>query len=172
MSFIRQNLNKFIAIITLPLVVSTLGCGTQAVISTRYNPHIEGTITGSSQQSMHVEKEKGNTTEVPHADVVDIDHPGNVAATIGGVVAAYGVANIAIGASNCDRQGAAYCVGVFTPAIIGGSLLIYGLSVWGGSKAASTKPDANATVGRVFVTPAASFKKNNEFVGANVAVAF
>ena len=151
-----------------PLVT---GCGTTATISRAHMRPLEAKIVGSDDKSLQVEiAGTSETMSIARSDITDIDHPGNVAAVIGGIVTGYGIANIAIGAPNCDRGGAAYCMGVFLPAAIGAPIFAWGLTNWLTSKGA-IKPKSNA--GPDFaIVPTASFDKKNEFIGVSASARF
>lgn len=162
-----MNPKNFSAVMILSMAATTMGCGTMATVSTRSGHTAEAEIVSSDEENIHVQYgNRGGRDTIPRASVTDIDHPGNVAATIGTLVTAYGVANIAVGAPECDRQGPAYCTGVFLPAAIGLPIMAWGFYTYFSSvSAASSGP-------RVAVLPTASFQKKNESFGANVVVSF
>jgi hypothetical protein len=157
-------------LICLPLAALAMGCSTSATISLRSAPQVEGKIVSADTESVYVKTEQG-TQPVDRSQITDIDHPGNVAGTIGAVVTAYGVVNAVIGAPNCEKGGAAYCIGVFTPAAIGLPLMIWGFTTWSLSKDAAD-PKATKDGPRVSVLPAASLEKKNAFVGGSVSVTY
>jgi hypothetical protein len=107
-----------------------MGCSTTATISRRNDVPIEAEIAGGSRQSIFIVDDTGRRYEVPRETITDVDYPGNVHAGIGGGILGYGIVNIALGVSECDSLGAAYCAGVFTPAIVGALLLAWGLVVY------------------------------------------
>jgi hypothetical protein len=162
--------NSMLLLCAAPFAALTMGCGTAAIISRPMEPTVEGTIVSAEDDMLQVATPAGNHS-IPLRNVTDIDHPGNVAATIGTLVTAYGVANIAIGAEDCDRGGPAYCFGVFLPAAIGLPIMIWGFTTWGKSKSASSPQSQHKDVS-FSVVPAASLQKNNTFVGANATVTF
>lgn len=109
-------------------------CGNTARITLDDGTAVEGKIVGSNVVSIMVEEEGGGALQaVRRSSVTDIDHPGNGALTVGLILAVYGAANIALGAPRCEKEGAAFCVGVFTPAVLGLGLTGYGGSVYAGS---------------------------------------
>jgi hypothetical protein len=111
-------MNRIVLARLLALSVSlSLGCGTSATIQLRNGRVLESSIVEGDERSLTVEN-NGETTTIERSAIRDIDHPGNVALTIGAILAAYGVANIAVGAPKCDTEGTAFCIGVFTPAVI------------------------------------------------------
>lgn len=153
------------------LAAFATGCGSTAVISKRgASAPIEATIKRSTSDMIYVET-AGTEIGISRDEITDIDHPGNVAATIGGVLTGYGLVNIATGVPQCEREGAAFCTGVFLPATIGGSLLAYGLSVWLGSTSAA-EPKASQSAKKFTVVPIASVDKTNQVFGASAHVAF
>jgi hypothetical protein len=109
------------------------GCSTTATISRANGRQLEGKIIGSNASAIIVETEGDSTLNIPRSEITDIDHPGNASAVVGGFLGAYGVLNIATGASGCSEYGAAYCTGVFLPATLGVSMLIWGLTTWSNS---------------------------------------
>jgi hypothetical protein len=157
-------------ILCIPVAAFVMGCGTTATVSRIGAPAVNGTIVSSDARAIYVETQ-GETFPVDRQSISDIDHPGNVAAVIGGIVSAYGVANIAIGAPDCDRGGAAYCTGVFLPAAIGVPILAYGLVTWAGSRAAA-KPHHVAEGANFAIVPTASFDKKNEYYGVSATVRY
>jgi hypothetical protein len=112
------------------------GCGTTATIRLDTGAVVEGTIVRSNREVIifdnGVEEDR-----VPRRTVADIDHPGNVAGTIGLLLSLYGVINIAVGAPKCDEKGAAFCLGVFSPLAAGVILTGYGLSIYSTSVSAA-----------------------------------
>lgn len=119
------------------VATGSMACSTTATIYRSNGMMMEGSIEGGSPSSITVTPNYGAPQEVPRSDITEIDHPGNVHALVGGIVLAYGVANIAVGMEECERQGGAFCVGVFTPAVIGTGMLIWGLATWIGSNSAA-----------------------------------
>ncbi len=168
----KSHVSTMSMLLCLGLAAFATGCGTTATITRRSEPPLEAKITRHDTRKVYVETfAGGGEVGIPRQDVVDIDHPGNVAATIGGVLSGYGVANIIVGARQCDTQGAAYCTGVFLPAALGVPLLIYGVSMWGSSVDAAGNAD-KSTARRVTVVPIASMDKSNQFYGASARVSF
>jgi hypothetical protein len=115
------------------------GCGTTATISRKNGQQDEATIIRSTSTSLMVDTGAGERA-ISKDEIVDIDHPGNVHAIIGGLLLAYGILNISVGAGQCDSRGAAFCTGVFTPAAVGLGMSIWGLTVWSKSTAAAHGP--------------------------------
>lgn len=146
------------------------GCGSTATIGRVNAPDLEAEIQSSDSESINV-KTANTTFSVSRQTITSIDHPGNVAATIGAVVTGYGIANIALGASDCDRGGAAYCTGVFLPAAIGLPVMAYGLYNWLSSTRAANmaKPKNDAAL---VIVPTISTDKKSEYVGVSAATKF
>ncbi|HEY7372351.1 MAG TPA: hypothetical protein VIF57_09350 [Polyangia bacterium] len=122
-----------------------IGCGSTATISTR-GGQINGEIVSGDARNVYLQGQ-GGVLAVSRQEITDIDHPGNGVALAGGIVSAYGVFNIAVGAPRCHEKGSSYCVGVFTPLAIGLPLMIYGLVVYGTSVSAA-KPGSAGSRGR------------------------
>ncbi|SRR5690606_27177306 len=115
----------------MPLVA----CGSSATLTHRNGALTEAKITGGSPEAIIVESDAGLSYAIPRSDIHEIDHPGNVAATIGGAVLGYGLLNIGLALDECQKderfesgaEQAGFCTGVFSPAVVGLGLLIYGL---------------------------------------------
>jgi hypothetical protein len=73
------------------------GCGTTATISRHRGPTIEGTIDRSDRAALYVTTPPGPRYLIERADVVEIDHPGNVTAMVGLGYVAAGLAGLAVG---------------------------------------------------------------------------
>jgi hypothetical protein len=127
------------------------GCGTTATITRRDGGSIDAKIIGGDRDNIYVDGQ--GYSVIPRSEVEDIDHPGNVAATIGGVVTGYGIANIAIGVPNCEKMGPAYCVGVFTPAAVGLPIMLWGIGTYAGSVMALDKAPEGRSALRFYVVP-------------------
>jgi hypothetical protein len=117
------------------------GCGTTATIYRKSGQQDEATILRGSSSSVMVDTGAGERP-IPREDITDIDHPGNVHATIGAVLLAYGILNIAVGSSQCQSKGAAFCTGVFLPATLGLGMSIWGLTIWSRSSTAARSTGA------------------------------
>jgi len=106
-------------------------------------PEVEGRIKGGSSGSLMIQDSNtGAMYAIPRSEIREIDHPGNVAATLGGVATGYGLLNVMVGLEDCrneerfssNTEQNAFCAGLFAPLAIGAGLLIYGISVYSGSK--------------------------------------
>lgn len=147
------------------------GCSTSATITPRYGNAFDAEIIKSDGTTVHVKGPDGSRA-LKRAEIADIDHPGNVAAVIGGVVAAYGVANIAVGAPQCAKEDPSFCVGVFTPAIVGASIMTWGISTYIASVVAFGDTPRKPQVGHVFVLPTHEFAGQPKTPGLSVGSTF
>lgn len=153
------------------LATIATGCGNTATISRANAPDLEGQIVSSDEHNLYVKTAGESAMTVSRDNVTDVDHPGNVAATIGGIITAYGAVNIAAGAGDCDRYGGAYCVGVFLPASIGAPILAYGLYNWMSSTDAASNPGRKAQ-GSLIIVPTVAADKKNEYFGVSASMRF
>lgn len=84
-------------LLPLLLVVSTtLGCGSTAVVRTKTGAEHEGVIGGHDESGLVVGGQR-----LSRSDIVDIDHPGNVAGIIGTVIATVGALS---SIANCTAE--------------------------------------------------------------------
>jgi hypothetical protein len=120
-----------------------MACSTTATIYRSNGMMMEGTIEGGSPDAIVFTPKLGPRQEVPRNDIVEIDHPGNVHALLGGIFLGYGVTNIAINYDQCRRDEVSGevsgrdCTAVFVPAGVGVGLLVWGLITWMGSTSAA-----------------------------------
>jgi hypothetical protein len=120
-----------------------IGCSTTATITHDRGPPMETRIAGGTPASILVYSE-GRTYSLPRHEVRDIDHPGNVHVLVGGMLAAYGIFNVAIGFEDCERgtgfgsdaEHGGYCVGLFSPLVVGAGMVLWGLVTYVSSTAA------------------------------------
>jgi hypothetical protein len=117
-------------------LVLALGCGTTADITCNNGMVYHGQIVSSTRSAVRIESDN-EALSIPRRRIRDIDHPGNVAATLGGILTAYGILNIAVGAPGCEQKPAGYCEGVFLPALVGVALVVYGLATYSRSVSAA-----------------------------------
>lgn len=157
-------------VICIPFAALAIGCGTTATITRPGTSPVEAKIMASDSQNIYVEN-AGGTTTIARDSITDIDHPGNVAATIGAIVTGYGIANIATGAPNCEREGAAYCTGVFLPALIGAPIMAWGIATYA-SSVSSAGSRNQKTEPSVAIVPVVSTDKKNEYVGVSASMRF
>jgi hypothetical protein len=97
---------------------------------------LEGRIKGGTPSSIIVDPRIGERQEIPRSQVVDIDHPGNVHALIGGIV--FGLGGISAATTCSDINDHAYdrgsdCFYGVSLAIAGAAVLGWGLYNWFGS---------------------------------------
>jgi hypothetical protein len=112
------------------------GCSTTATIHRSDGYMLEGRIKGGTPSSIIVDPRIGERQEIPRSQVVDIDHPGNVHALIGGIV--FGIGGISAGTTCSDINDNAYdrgsdCFYGVSMAIAGAAILGWGLYNWFGS---------------------------------------
>ena len=166
-----------LACLSLPCALVLLttwasGCGTTATIETRSYTY-EGEIIGRDPRSVIIVDERGKRVAVDRDDIKDIDHPGNVAATIGVILVAYGLVNIAVGASKCSSKEAAWCFGVYSPAAIGLGMSIYGFATYGESVWALDKQaDPRPHLSRLRLTPVPLVGQGSVGPGLSLSGAF
>jgi len=91
----------------LTMAAATFGaCSTTATITRRSDPPLEAKIVRGTPVSVIV-VDGDSDRAIARDEIVDIDHPGNVSAVAGGLLSAYGLFNIAVGAPLCDEKGGA-----------------------------------------------------------------
>jgi hypothetical protein len=163
-----SNVSKLVISFSLAALIT--GCGSTATITRVGARPIEAKIVGSDARAIFIETD-GVRSPVARDEISDIDHPGNVAATIGTIVTGYGIANIALGAENCERGGAAYCTGVFLPAMIGAPIMLFGIATWAGS-VSNAGAGKKKTEPSLAIVPVVSTDKKNEYVGVSAAMRF
>jgi hypothetical protein len=117
---------------------SALGCTSTATFLTRTRGNLEARIVGGDRQSLLVQSESGAETVLDRADVVDIDHPGNVVALVGGLVAGSGLLNLTVLGLSCSSGfsggGSSSCGFIYaytgSIAAVGLGMLTWGLWTW------------------------------------------
>ncbi|MCY1073027.1 hypothetical protein [Archangium lansingense] len=155
--------------VTLLSSILLCGCSTTATISRVNGRTLDAKIRRSTPGAVVVQTDSGEEVSISRSDISDIDHPGNVSAVLGGLLGAYGVLNIAVGAPNCTSEGGAYCAGVFLPAALGASMLAWGLSTWIGSTSAASNSSSSGAVPDA--PPASAFDFSTPTNGASASVA-
>jgi hypothetical protein len=118
------------------LIACSWGCSTTATIHRSDGYMLEGRIKGGTPSSIIVDPRIGERQEIPRSQVVDIDHPGNVHALIGGIV--FGLGGISAATTCSDINDHAYdrgsdCFYGVSVAIAGAAILGWGLYNWFGS---------------------------------------
>lgn len=147
------------------LVISQflINCGSTASIYKADGTMTEGEIIGGDNENLYV-KIWGKDSSIPKSDIFNIDHPGNGLAVGGGILAAYGALNIAVGLPRCKDKGTGFCVGVFTPAVVGIPMLINGLLIWGKSTGNINKEKV-AYFNDFQLNPYYSYREENSIYG-------
>src|SRR4051794_34866531 len=113
------------------VTLTTFGCSTTATVFRVNAPPVEADIVGGSRDAIYVVDDFGRRFPIPRREIRDIDHPGNVHAGVGAAIFAYGILNIVLGFKSCqnrDENQAAFCIGVFTPAVLGAIMMGWGLA--------------------------------------------
>jgi hypothetical protein len=109
------------------------GCSTTATITRMDGTQIEAEIQYTDEDRLVAQTNTGHKVRILKRAISDIDHPGNVAGTLGAALSVYGLWNIAVGANTCGEVGGAFCAGMIAPAAIGLPMLIWGFTTWGKS---------------------------------------
>jgi hypothetical protein len=124
--------------VALSVAISLAGCSSTATIHRVNGPAYEAKILRSDPTSLDVLGDDGRPYRVSREQVSDIDHPGNVLATVGAVLV--GVAGLIAWAvatdhsqSQSDRNSAAIAVGTIygLPSLV---MAVTGGSIWLSSK--------------------------------------
>ncbi|HEY0711659.1 MAG TPA: hypothetical protein VGF45_03235 [Polyangia bacterium] len=135
----------FQRVVAVGLAVVCAGCSTTTVIKHRRGV-IEGHVVANNHEAITVDSLLGETS-IPRQSITEIDHPGNGHAVAGALLLMYGIANIAVGSSKCESEGAGFCVGVYLPAAAGAGMLAWGLHTWNQAKKATKDPGASVHMG-------------------------
>ena len=142
------------------LVVLVGACSTTATVITRDGKRDETRIVGGDREVLLLQNDYGVEKIVRRTEVKDIDHPGNVVATIGGIIGGtYGLSLIAVGAI-CGTSGASrgsacplmYGVLGATTAL-GAGMFVWGMWAWLTSKNAVSDSLSNPAIPMPSVTP-------------------
>jgi hypothetical protein len=98
-------------IVVVAAQVSVTGCSRSATVHTRNGGDVEGRIEENRGGTLHLTRH-GEPVEVPAADVVEIDHPGDTALSVGMFLLVLGapmiLADPPTGGSKCNSDGACY----------------------------------------------------------------
>jgi len=123
------------------LVLLCSGCSTTATVFTRDGKRDEARIVGGDREVLLLQNDYGVERVVRRAEVKDIDHPGNVVATIGGIIGgSYGL-SLAVVGGVCATSGSSRnstcplllgMTGVMTA--LGAGMFVWGLWTWLTSK--------------------------------------
>ena len=125
------------------LLVLLTGCSTTTILKYRNGYDWEGQVVGGDDEHVYIQG-RHRVEAISREDIEDIDYPGNVVATIGVVVLAYGFASIAVGLGRCRQKDSSYCAGIFAPAAVGLGLWAYGGLVHVNAVATVKKPPPSA----------------------------
>ncbi|MCA2977573.1 MAG: hypothetical protein INH41_20685 [Myxococcaceae bacterium] len=122
----------------VPVALST-GCATTATVTVQNGIVYEARISGGDAQHLLLTSEYGVNRVVRRAEVRDIDHPGNVVAVAGGILAGIAALNMVTVATSCgSSQQGAPCIPLLSIGGImlagGGTMLTWGLWTWTGSR--------------------------------------
>ncbi len=85
-------------LLVLALVVPLAGCGRTALVTTRDMRVHEGVLVDGSGDALRIDPVGAPAHDIPRADIVEIDHPGNVALTFGLGASAVGGGLMVLGA--------------------------------------------------------------------------
>ncbi len=129
------------AVLAALTAVAVSACSTTATIHTSRSV-FEGDIVESDASHVLVRTASGRDVRIRRSEIAEVDHPGNVHLLLGVLLAGYGIANVGVGLGDCtsgtgsarDNPGA-FCVGLFTPLVVGAAMSIFGGILWGTSKA-------------------------------------
>jgi hypothetical protein len=142
------------------LVLLVSGCSTTATVITRDGKREETRIVGGDREVLLLQNDYGVEKVVRRTEVKDIDHPGNVVATIGGIIGgSYGLSLAFVG-SLCATSGSSRnstCLpllgmtGAMTA--LGAVMFVWGLWTWLGSKNAVSDSVSTPPVPTPPVTP-------------------
>ncbi|MCU0698234.1 MAG: hypothetical protein MUC96_17145 [Myxococcaceae bacterium] len=117
-------------------LLPTTGCSTTATFLTRSRGNVEARIVGGDRQRLLLQSESGAELVVDRTDVVDIDHPGNVVALLGGIVTFSGMTNLGVTAVSCrsalsNRNECTASIGLMSSFLaVGAGMLTWGLWTW------------------------------------------
>jgi len=163
---------RYLCLLSIGLVIcSAGGCATTATITRIDGRSTDAELVGADRENVYVKTAGGNQA-IRRSEITDIDHPGDTAIVIGTLLAAYGVANIAVGYKYCDSKGTAYCVGVFAPATIGLPMAIWGLSVHGSSVDALQQTSGSDGLSSLRIVPAVTFSEGQRATSAVIQANF
>lgn len=135
------------------LLVLATGCGTTATVITRDGKRDETRIVGGDRDVLLLQNDYGVEKIVRRTEVKDIDHPGNVIATLGGLIGgSYGLSLIAVGVI-CGSSGSSrnsvcpLMYGVLGAATaLGAGMFVWGMWTWLTSKNAVSDSLSNPPV--------------------------
>jgi len=132
------------------LVVAMSGCSTTATVITRDGKRDETRVVGGDREVLLLQNDDGAEKVVRRADVKDIDHPGNVVATLGGLIASSYASALIVSGTFCGTSGASggsSCTLLLGTSggmtALGAGMLVWGLWAWLSSKNAVSESLSN-----------------------------
>lgn len=146
----------------LLLALTVSACANTATIVTRDGRRTEALIAGGDRDHLLLQSPYGVESAVRRAEVRDIDHPGNVLATVGGVLAgSTGLDLVVLGAmcssGRTSSSGCPMLLGMMGGmAAVGTGLFVWGLWTWLTSKNAVTDSLASPSLPESLTLPAAA----------------
>jgi hypothetical protein len=126
------------------LCLCVAGCGTTATIVRTDGGQVEGRISGGSFDEIWLVDGKGRERRIPRNEIVDIDHPGAIAAGAGVALLVLGLLSIHDNGPHCTERGGTACMQAFAPAAIGVFTLAWGGMVYSRSVSRAKQGLANA----------------------------
>jgi hypothetical protein len=138
---------RLVLLLLLLLLLGVSGCAATATIVTPQGT-FEAAIHGGDEESLVVTNDAGLKRRVRREDVMEIDHPGNVLATVFGI--AGGVFTLELGVfagtglcgTSPSGSGVAPCIAVGSLAMASLTLFAVGLWQWVSSRNAVFNPPA------------------------------
>src|SRR5262245_1870869 len=151
-----------------------VGCASGATIvrSPANGGPVYGTIVGNGERTLYLRTGSGEEVGIPHEQIEDIDHPGNVLAVVGAAVLVYGAYNLWVGIPKCDSEGTAFCVGVFLPAPTGIALTLWGVNTYTDSRDAARGWSPRSRTTAIMFSPLLQPASEAKALGLNVAGRF
>lgn len=138
-------------LVPVVLFVVAASCSTTATVLTRDRRTTEASIIGGDRDVLLLRNPYGLESIVRRREVMDIDHPGNVMALLGGLVLGSAGMNLGVLGSLCaSGSSVSNCTPIFatmgTMAAAGAGMFIWGLWVWLTSKNAVADSTENPPV--------------------------
>ena len=129
-------------IILILLILATNACSS-ATIYRHGAPDLEATLVGGNEQYLYVETDDDRVVRIERKKVTEIDHPGNIAAAIGGGLSLLGGGLVYLGATGQPGlEGNGYLTAIGAIFLIPGVItLASGMITWGRSAAAANERD-------------------------------
>lgn len=126
-------------LVPVVLFVVASSCSTTATVLTRDRRTTEASIIGGDRDVLLLRNQYGLESIVRRREVMDIDHPGNVMALLGGLLLGSAGMNLGVLGGLCaSRPSGASCTPIFvsmsTMGAAGAGMFIWGLWAWLTSK--------------------------------------